>query len=215
LNRVIDKKTEIIFKKLLKQKNVPFLYNQLNKMHSEVLNQFIDYMLSIFEKNRYKIQMIKNQIFNIRIKKKQLEYIISYIIDNNVKISGIKSVKIHGLEIGKMYSISYRFYQHDPFPLAIFLNAFDEEHLNFKVINLHYLPFEFRRFLIQRILLANKARINVGKEPIVTTKFIKQYIPDLSLCYRCYKIEGIKILEKISPQRWTTYLSIDKRHALQ
>jgi hypothetical protein len=118
---------------------------------------------------------------------------------------------VRGIKLGQMYQIKYRNYKHDPFPLVIFLNDYDSKFQNFHAINLHYLIPSFREYFVKYILKINDPRIKSKKAPILTLEMVRKIIPELSLAYRNYKAEEIKVIEQISHRRWISYLSIDKR----
>ena len=209
-----DRKLKKLFDKLLstKSKTLPHYELFIKKMTPEIKDQFMDYFSY---KNKYDLK--EYNLLKYRYKnniKKLNDSILNIITDyKDSKIWDNNQLKlVRGIYLGQMYQIKYRNYKHDPFPLAIFLNTYDKKYQNFQAINLHYFVPAFREFFVKYILKLNKPRIDNDKPPIVTLDMVKKIIPDLGMAFRHYKAEEIKVIEKISPNRWLSYLEIDKRN---
>lgn len=209
----LDPKLKKLFDKLLsaKDKTLPLHYRFLKNMTPEILDQFMNYFSYLTKYDLKEYDLLKRRFKNNR--KRFLDSILDLITDykdSSVwKTDHLKMVR--GVQLGQMYQIKYRNWHHDPFPLVIFLNTYDSKYQNFNAINLHYLPLPFREFFIKQVLRINAPRINSDKSPILTLEMVQKILPQLSIAYRNYKAEEIKVIEKISHNRWLSYLEIDKR----
>ncbi|RLC45925.1 MAG: hypothetical protein DRH57_07075 [Candidatus Cloacimonadota bacterium] len=202
-----------LFDKLIQvtDQNLPMHYKFLKNLTPELRELFMSYFSFIYKYDLREYDLLKRKFkTNERM---LLDGILSIIVDfkdNEVwKNNQLKLVR--GIYLGQLYQIQYRNYKHDPFPLAIFLNSYDSTHQNFQAINLHYFDRSFREYFIKTILRINNPRIKSGKPPILSSQMVTKLIPQLSMAYRNYKAEEIKVVEKISHRRWVSYLSIDKR----
>jgi len=210
----IDLKTQQIFDKFIKldSKNLPQNEKFIKTLTPILLDKLIEYISW-----KYKVDIEgydeakKKYKFN---KQKFYDWVLGFIVD--FKQSYIWLVKnqhelVMGIYLGELYQIKYLNYEHDPFPLALFLNSYDKRHENFHAINLHYLKYSFRDYFLKTVLYFNKTRINNKKDPIVVYDFVKKIIPTPSICYRNYKARYIRVIEKINHHRWLSYLKIDLR----
>jgi len=116
----------------------------------------------------------------------------------------VKPIKYAGLILGGLYHMEYLNYQHDPKPLALFLNKFDTVHGNFRAFNLHYVPIKAQVDIILRILYINGGAIKAGKPLVVTYDVLKplfkhraNYIP-----FRNYKPQFIKNARYVPLREW-------------
>ena len=180
-------------------------------MTPELRDQFMNYFSYTAKFDLKEYDLIKRQFRNNE--KKVIDGILDIITDykDNEVWKNDHRALVRGIYLGSMYQIKYRNYKHDPFPLALFLNAYDDKHQNFQAINLHYFVPQFRNYFVSQILKLNKPRIIKKQEPILTMQMVKKLIPDLGVAFRNYKAEEIKVIEKINHQRWITYLQVDDR----
>jgi len=210
----IDRKLKKIFDKLLSttDKTLPLHYKFLKNMTPDIRDQFMNYFSYKTKYDLKEYEILKRKYKNNT--KLLLDSILDLVTDYKDsavwKTDHIKIVR--GIKLGQMYQIKYKNYQHDPFPLVIFLNSYDSKFQNFNAINLHYLIPVFREFFVKQILKINGPRIKSGKMPILTFEMVRKIIPELSLAYRNYKAEEIKVIEEVSYKRWLSYLEIDKRN---
>lgn len=209
----IQPKLKRLFNKLIQvtDQNLPMHYKFLKNLTPELREQFMAYFSYIYKYDLKDYDILKRQYKNNE--KMLLDGILSIIIDfkDNEVWKSNQLELVRGIYLGQLYQIQYRNYNHDPFPLAIFLNSYDNTHQNFQAINLHYFPFSFREYFIKTILKINNPRIKSGKPPILTPQMTTKLIPQLSMAYRNYKAEEIKVVEKVSHRRWLSYLAIDRR----
>jgi hypothetical protein len=209
----IDFKLKKLFDKLINtsSKSFPhyekFLLNLTPKLLDDFMNYFsykFKYDLKEYEKNKLKYRNNHKLL---------VEWVISVLMDfkeiNIWKINQSQIIK--GITLGEMYQIRYLQYHHDPFPLVIFLNSYDDKHQNFNAVNLHYFIPPFRKKFIEFILRMNQPRLSMKKQPIFTYDMCKRILPETSIAYRNYKAKYIKVVEKINVKRWNFYLDIDKR----
>lgn len=202
-----------IFDKLLSNtdKTIPNHYKFFKAMPVEMRDEFMNYFSFLSQYDLKEYELNKRRYKNNE--KVMLDTIMSIITDyKDSEIWKNDHLKlVRGIHLGSMYQIKYKNYQHDPFPLAIFLNTYDATHQNFQAINLHYFLPTYREYFVDRILKINQPRLARGQEPILTLPLVENLIPRLGLAYRNYKAEEIKVIEKISCHRWKTYLKIDHR----
>lgn len=118
---------------------------------------------------------------------------------------------LFGIQLGNLYQIQYMRYEQDPYPLALFINDFDSMHSNFFAFNLHYVRPKVRFHILQSLYAFNKNRINSNQAPIVMASFIYKIAPEARMALRQYKVGYIKMIEKVSPNRWLEYVKIDER----
>jgi len=203
------------FDKIIKapEKNFQQHYRYIKNLSSDIRTLFMEYI-----SYKFKIDMKEYQKLT-RYEKLNLKKIVDYILSVLVEIKNKTVWKdtshmVKGVYLGEMYYMKYRNFEHDPFPLAIFLNTFDNQHHNFHAINLHYLTRSMRTFVVNAILKANKARIQARKNPIVTYDLVKKILPTPHIAYRNYKAKHIKLIEKIDHHRWQTYIRIDDRKVI-
>ena len=210
----IDIKLKKLFDKLLAttDKTLPLHYRFLKNMTSDMRDQFMNYFsyTSKYDLKEYELTKRKFKNNEKLLLDNMLDIVTDYKDDAIWKNDHIKLVR--GVQLGQMYQIKYKDFQHDPFPLVIFLNTYDGTHQNFNAINLHYLVPQFRQYFVKHILKLNSPRIKSDKSPILTMPMVEKIIPDLGIAYRNYKAESIKVIEKISHTRWESYLEIDKRN---
>lgn len=209
----LDNKLKILFDKLLatNDKTLPLHYKFLKNLTPELREMFMQYFSFTTKYDLKEYELLKRQYKNNQ--KLLLDSILDLVTDYKAsevwKTNHLKMVR--GIYLGTMYQIKYKNYQHDPFPLAIFLNTYDSSHQNFQAINLHYFVPQFREYFIEQILRMNKPRIMSNQEPILTMQMVNKLIPNLGIAFRNYKATEIKVIEKINHTRWKTYLEIDKR----
>ena len=210
----LDPTLKKLFDKLLKidNKTLPLHYKFLKSLTPELRDLFMEYFSYKTKYDLKEYELLKRRFRNNeRMLLDGILDIITDYKDNTIwKTNHLKQVR--GIYLGSMYQIKYRNYQHDPFPLALFLNTYDNTHQNFQAINLHYFVPHFRHYFIDKILQLNKPRIATKKPPILTMDMVKTIIPNLGIAFRNYKAEEIKVIEKINHSRWKTYLEIDKRN---
>ena len=209
----IDLKLKKMFDRLLTttNKTLPLHLKFLKNMTPELRDEFMNYFTYTVKFDLKEYDLIKRRFRNNE--RKVIDGILDIITDykDNEVWKNDHRALVRGIYLGSMYQIKYRNYKHDPFPLAIFLNAYDDKHQNFHAINLHYLIPQFRNHFVKQILKMNKPRIMKKKEPILTMDMVKKMIPDLGVAFRNYKAEEIKVIEKINHHRWITYLQVDDR----
>lgn len=209
----IDSRLKKIFDKLLDttDKTLPLHFRFLKNMTPYVREQFMEYFsyTTKYDLKEYNLMKRKYKNNEKLLLDSMLDLVTDYKDSAVWKTDHLK--KVRGIYLGSMYQIKYKAFQHDPFPLAIFLNTYDDTHQNFQAINLHYFVPQFRDYFVDRILGLNKPRIVKGQEPILTSQMVNKLIPNLGIAFRNYKAEEIKVIEKINHTRWKTYLKIDKR----
>ena len=111
--------------------------------------------------------------------------------------------------LGGMYRIRYRFYENDPWPLALFLSMPREDIGCAPAINLHYLNKLHAQTLIKALKFRNAPIIKRGRAPRVFYEMIKDIqIPYKA--YRLYKYEGIKPMEYIPVVDWAETVKEEK-----
>ena len=210
----IDSKLKKLFDKLLAttDKTLPLHLRFLKNMTPDIRDQFMNYFSYKTKYDLKEYELIKRRYKNNEklLIDKILEIVIDYKDSAIWKTDHLKMVR--GIQLGQMYQIQYKAYKHDPYPLAIFLNTYDEIHQNFNAVNLHYFVPQFREYFVKQIIKFNSPRIKSDKDPILTMPMVEKIIPNLGIAYRNYKAEKIKVIEKISHHRWLTYLEIDKRN---
>jgi hypothetical protein len=209
----IDPKLKVMFDRLLQtdDKTLPLHLKFLKNMTPEMRDLFMSYFSYTTKHDLKEYDLIKRKFKNNeRMVVDGILDIVTDYKDNEIWKNDHRML-VRGIYLGSMYQIKYRLYKHDPFPLALFLNSYDDKHQNFQAINLHYFVPQFRNYFVQQVLKLNKPRIVQNKEPILTLPLAEKLIPDLGLAFRNYRAEGIKVIEKISPQRWITYLQTDDR----
>lgn len=209
----LENDIKVLFDRLLAtdDKTLPNHFKFLKSMNPDLRDKFMQYFSYKTKYDLKEYEQVKRKYKNnerIMIDN-MLSMVTDYKSSHVWKTDHLKMVR--GIYLGNMYQIKYKNYQHDPFPLAIFLNTYDEAHQNFQAINLHYFMPTFRDFFVDKILKINKPRISTGKDPILTLELAKQMIPVLGLAFRNYKATEIKVIERISHTRWKTYLQIDHR----
>lgn len=209
----IDDKTKKLFEKLLSttDKTYPLHFKFIKTLPIDMR----DLLMSYFSYTR-KIDLKEYEQFKLRYKtndRLMIDSILSIIMD--YKESEIwkddQPTLIRGINLGTLYQIQYKNYQHDPFPLAFFLNQYDSKHGNFQAINLHYFIPSFREHFLKQVLQINKPRIASNKPIILTMDIVKKLVPDLGIALRNYKGSKIKVIEPISHTRWLTYLKIESK----
>lgn len=209
----IDPKLKQLFDKLLSttDKTLPLHFQFLKNLTPLLRDQFMNYFSYSRKYDLKEYNLLKQKYKNNE--RMLLDGILDLVTDyKDTEIWKTDHLtRVRGIYLGAMYQIKYRNYQHDPFPLALFLNTYDGVHQNFQAINLHYFIPEFRTYFIDRVLTMNKPRIVQGQDPILTLPMVRMLIPDLGLAFRNYKATEIKVIEKINYTRWKTYLEIDKR----
>jgi len=209
----VDAKLKVLFEKLLStdDRTLPNHYKFLKSMTKDMRDLFMDYFSYTTKYDLKEYEQVKRQYKNNErlLLDSMLNMVTDYKSSEVWKTDNLKMVR--GIYLGNMYQIKYRNYHHDPFPLALFLNTYDEAHQNFQAINLHYFLPQFRDYFIDRVLTLNKPRLVSEQEPILTLSMAQQLMPSLGLAFRNYKATEIKVIEKISHQRWKTYLQIDHR----
>lgn len=209
----LDIKLKKMFDRLLSttDKTLPLHFKFLKNMTYDVREQFIEYFSYTTKYDLREYEILKRRYKNNEkmLLDSMLDLVTDYKDSNVWKTDHLK--KVRGIYLGSMYQIKYRNYQHDPFPLALFLNTYDAKHQNFQAINLHYFIPRFREYFVDRVIKLNKPRIIKNQNPILTTDLVKKLVPDLGIAFRNYKAEEIKVIEKINHTRWKTYLQIDKR----
>jgi len=202
-----------LFDKLIQvtDQNLPMHYKFLKSLTPELRELFMAYFSFIYKYDLKEYDLLKRRFKTNE--KMLLDGILSIIVDfkDNEVWKNNQLQLVRGIYLGQMYQIKYRNYKHDPFPLAIFLNSYDGTHQNFQAINLHYFDRAFREYFVKTILRINNPRIKSGKPPVLSSQMVTKLIPRLSMAYRNYKAEEIKVVEKISHRRWISYLSIDQR----
>ena len=205
LKRLFDKLIQVT------DQNLPMHYKFLKNLTPELREQFMAYFSFLYKYDLKDYDLLKRKYKTNE--KMLLDGILAIIVDfkDNEVWKSNQLQLVRGIYLGQLYQIKYRNYQHDPFPLAIFLNTYDGTHQNFQAINLHYFPFAFREYFLKTILKINNPRIKTGKPPILNYQMTTKLIPKLSVAYRNYKAEEIKVVEKVSYRRWLSYLAIDKR----
>lgn len=212
----LDQKLKILFDKLLgaTEKTMPMHHKFIKTLDVNLRDLFMQYFSYIYKYDLKEYELMKRR--NVNNDKRIIDGILQIILDyKDSEIWKTDHVTlVRGVTLGAMYQIQYRSYRHDPFPLALFLNSFDQKHQNFQAINLHYLMPSFREFFISKVLSMNSPRIASDKLPILTLDMVKQIIPDLGLAYRNYKAEEIKVIERIHHTRWNTYMKIDGKYIL-
>jgi hypothetical protein len=210
----LDPKLKKLFDRLLKteDKTLPLHFKFLKNMTPELRDQFMEYFSYTTKYDLKEYELVKRRFKNNeKLLIDNMLDIVTDFKDSEVwKTDHLKQVR--GIYLGSMYQIKYRNYQHDPFPLALFLNTYDGTHQNFQAINLHYFVPQFRKYFIDKILTMNKPRIVAEKPPILTMEMVNKLVPSLGMAYRSYKAEEIKVIEKINHSRWKTYLEIDNRN---
>lgn len=210
----IDIKLKKIFDRLLdsKDKTIPNHFRFVQNMTPEMRDQFMQYFsyTTKYDLKEYELSKRKYKNNERLLIDSMLDIITDYKDSAIWKTDHLKQVR--GIYLGSMYQIKYKNYQHDPFPLALFLNTYDGTHQNFQAINLHYFLPQFRDYFIDKIIAMNKPRIVSNQEPILTMDMVNKLIPDLGMAFRNYKAEEIKVIEKINYSRWKTYLQIDNRN---
>jgi len=213
----IDPKLKTMFDKLLAadDKTLPHYYKFLRSMPPEMRDMFMEYFSFTTKFDLKEYELVK------RTFRTNEKHIIDWILDiltdykdNEIWKNDHRGL-VRGIYLGSMYQIKYRNYKHDPFPLALFLNTYDDEHQNFQAINLHYFIPTYRNYFIEQVLKMNKPRILKDQEPILTLPMVKRLVPDLGVAFRNYRAEGIKVIEKINPNRWVTYLQVDDRKVIR
>lgn len=209
----LDPQLKKLFDKLLQteDKTLPLHFKFIKNMTPDLRDQFMNYFsyTTKYDLKEYDLVKIKFKNNEKMLIDTMLDIVTDYKDSSVWKTDHLKQVR--GIYLGSMYQIKYRNYQHDPFPLALFLNTYDSNHQNFHAINLHYFVPEFREYFIDKVLQINKPRIVSDKQPILTMDIVKHIIPNLGLAFRSYKAEEIKVIEKINYSRWKTYLDIDQR----
>jgi hypothetical protein len=209
----IDFKLQKYFDKLLNatSKTLPHYERFLLNLTPELLDLFMQYFSYKFKYDLKEYQRMKIKYRNNH--KMLIDWVMSVLMDyKDINIwKTNQSQIIRGIKLGEMYQIRYANYHHDPFPLAIFLNSYDNKHQNFHAVNLHYLLEPFRKKFIQFVLRMNQPRIYMKKDPILTYEMCKKILPEPSIAYRNYKASYIKVIEKINVKRWEYYINIDKR----
>jgi len=210
----LDIKLKRLFDKLLSttDKTLPLHYKFLKNMTPDLRDQFMNYFSykTKYDLKEYELTKRKYKNNEKMLIDSMLNIITDYKDEHIWKNDHLKIVR--GVQLGQMYQIKYREYKHDPFPLVIFLNTYDEKFQNFNAINLHYLVPQFRHYFVKHILQLNAPRIKSNKSPILTMPMVEKILPFLGIAYRNYKAESIKVIEKISHHRWESYLEIDKRN---
>lgn len=209
----IDIKLKQLFDKLLSttDKTLPLHFKFLKNLTPELRDQFMDYFSYSTKYDLKEYNLLKQKYKNNEklLLDSMLDLVTDYKSSEVWKTDHLEVVR--GIHLGTMYQIKYRNYQHDPFPLALFLNTYDSIHQNFQAINLHYFIPEFRKYFIDQILQINKPRIMNNHPPILNIQMVNKLIPNLGIAFRNYKAEEIKVIEKINFSRWKTYLDIDNR----
>jgi hypothetical protein len=209
----IDVKLKKLFDKLLAttDKTLPLHFKFLKNMSPDLREQFMEYFSYTTKYDLKEYELLKRRYKNNEklLLDSMLDLVTDYKDTEVWKTDHLKLVR--GIYLGSMYQIKYRNYQHDPFPLALFLNTYEGTHQNFQAINLHYFVPQFRDYFIDKIISMNKPRIMKKQEPILTMQMVNKVIPNLSIAFRNYRAEEIKVIEKINYTRWKTYLQIDNR----
>jgi len=209
----IDRKLKKLFDKLLSttDKTLPLHYKFLKNLTPDLRDKFMEYFSykTKYDLKEYDLTKRKYKNNQKLLLDNILDIVTDYKDDAIWKNDHLRIVR--GIKLGQMYQIKYKNFKHDPFPLVIFLNTYDSKFQNFNAINLHYLVPQFREYFVKYILKLNDPRIKADKLPILTLAMAEKIIPNLSMAYRNYKAEEIKVIEQISHKRWITYLSIDKR----
>ncbi len=209
----IDNKLKKLFDRLLAttDKTLPLHLKFLKNLTPELRDLFMDYFSYTTKYDLKEYNLMKQRFKNNE--KLLIDGILDMVTDyKDSEIWKTDHMKlVRGIYLGSMYQIKYKNFQHDPFPLAIFLNTYDNTHQNFQAINLHYFTPTYRNFFVDQILKVNKPRIMKGLSPILTVGMVNKLVPNLGIAFRHYKAEEIKVIEKINFSRWKTYLQIDNR----
>lgn len=209
----IDIKLKKMFDRLLTttDKTLPLHFKFLKNMTPDLREQFMEYFSYSRKYDLREYEILKRRFKNNEklLLDSMLDLVTDFKDGEIWKTDHLK--KVRGIYLGSMYQIKYKNFQHDPFPLALFLNTYDERYQNFQAINIHYFVPSFREYFVDKILKLNNPRLSQKKEPILTMQMVNKIIPNLSIAFRNYKAEEIKVVEKISHTRWKSYLKIDKR----
>jgi len=213
---VIVPKLKELFDRLLTttDKTLPLHFRFLKNMTPDLRQQFMEYFSFItkYDLKEYDLMKIRYKNNERLLLDGMLDLVTDFKDSAIWKTDHLKQVR--GVYLGSMYQIKYKNFKHDPFPLAIFLNTYDQRHQNFQAINLHYFIRTFRDHFVDQILRLNKPRIVKNQDPILTLQIVKKIIPDLGIAFRHYKAEEIKIIEQVHHTRWKTYLQIDNRSVI-
>lgn len=213
----IDTKLKTLFDKLLAttDKTLPLHLKFLKNLTPDLRDTFMEYFsyTTKYDLKEYDLLKIRFKNNEKMLLDSILDMVTDYKDSEVWKTDQLKQVR--GIYLGSMYQIKYKNYQHDPFPLAIFLNTYDSRYQNFQAINLHYFTPSYRDYFVDQILKLNKPRIIKGQEPILTVDMVNKLVPSLGIAFRHYKAEEIKVIEKINHTRWKTYLQIDHRKVNQ
>lgn len=212
----VDLKLKKMFDKLLAttDKTLPLHLRFLKNMTPDMRELFMEYFSYTVKYDLKEYELMKRRYKNNEklLLDSMLDMVTDYKDSAVWKTDHLKMVR--GIYLGSMYQIKYKAFQHDPFPLAIFLNTYDSNHQNFQAINLHYFVPQFREYFVGKILDLNKPRMTKKQEPILTSQMVKQLIPNLGIAFRNYKAEEMRVIEKINHNRWKTYLQIDNRKVI-
>lgn len=209
----LDNELKRLFDKLLAtdEKTLPMHYRFLKTMEPAQRELFMQYFSFTTQYDLREYELMKRQYKNNEkmLLDSMLDLVTDYKDSAVWKTDHLKLVR--GIYLGSMYQIKYKKFQHDPFPLAIFLNTYDGFHQNFQAINLHYFIPQFREHFVDQVLRINQPRIAKNQEPILTYQMVTKLIPSLGIAFRNYRAEEIRVIEKINHSRWKTYLQIDNR----
>lgn len=160
----IDNKLKKLFDRLLAttDKTLPLHLKFLKNLTPELRDLFMDYFSYTTKYDLKEYNLMKQRFKNNE--KLLIDGILDMVTDyKDSEIWKTDHMKlVRGIYLGSMYQIKYKNFQHDPFPLAIFLNTYDNIHQNFQAINLHYFTPTYRNFFVDQILKVNKPRIMKG-----------------------------------------------------
>ena len=146
----IDPKLKQLFDKLLSttDKTLPLHFQFLKNLTPLLRDQFMNYFSYSRKYDLKEYNLLKQKYKNNE--RLLLDGILDLVTDyKDTEIWKTDHLtRVRGIYLGTMYQIKYRNYQHDPFPLALFLNTYDGVHQNFQAINLHYFIPEFRQLMM-------------------------------------------------------------------
>lgn len=121
--------------------------------------------------------------------------------------------KIDKILIGGLQSIKYAAFEHDPEPLILALK-YEPQYNTIIAWNLHYLPVDMRKAVLEIFLRSNEMRIRQRQPLLVDDALIDQLnsrVKGLKNCIRRYKVAGIKVLNQYTLLEWETAVEVKGR----
>ena len=109
--------------------------------------------------------------------------------------------KVQKLLIGGLTQIVYGFFEHDHSPLIITLGVIDK-YGAILALNLHYVPYQVRKSIIDYIITSNRIRIKKNQPLMLDYHNMVRVVPLASKIVRLYKLGGVRVVETFPMKSW-------------